>query len=234
MVGSDFIQYEPLVPAIKVASGLDNIGTPVQAKDALADPAFKVPYTTASKAWRGGGSGWFDNIMSNITEVKLSIKRNRWSGYAVKGLGAANRAFKEIADEAEKLKKLSIDNGISKTRQYRGENGTIYQATEGFYIKTEGDTQWIYKDDTKIAKISDIEPDLPDSDDIPGISSTTNPVARKEGEDRISDVLNSRAIAVGQAVSNVACGVAEALATIHTLASAYQSLQFLNLVSGFL
>lgn len=237
VVGSDFIQYESLVPAIKTASGLDNIGTPVQAKDALTDPAFKVPYTTASKAWRGGGSGWFDNIMSKVTEVKLSLKRNRWSRYTSNGLGAANRAFKEIADEAEKLKKLSADNGISSTTtEYMGDDGQKYSAADGYSIKKVDDTEWIYEGDSRKVKLSSSEAvsESIGSEKLSGISSVANAFAQTEAYNKISNVLNSKALAAGQKVAEVTCGVVEALTAIYTLSSAYQNLQFLNLISGFL
>ena len=65
---------------------------------------FKIPYTKAAKAWRGGVSGWFDNIMSDITETKLNVTRNRWSKYIAKYIKSVTEDFKEVAKNQNKIK----------------------------------------------------------------------------------------------------------------------------------
>lgn len=224
VVGSDILKYESyseadLINAIKSASGLDNIGSPVSPKEALADQAFKTPYTTASKAWRGGASGWFDNIMSSITETKLSITRNRWAKYVKKTAKGLTDEFKKIAKSAnlEKTSDGGMDANYSSNAD-EDEEGTID----------------VGKDKNKLVNDGEI-----DEVDIDGKneSVTNNKVSKSEDTAQIEASLGGKALKAAAAVGDVAnygCALLEGVMSIYSLVSAYQSLQFLNLISGFL
>ena len=54
-----------------------DLGDAVLYSDALNDKDFKNPYTTASKTWRGGSSGWYDSLMS-INEIVRDFSRSRY------------------------------------------------------------------------------------------------------------------------------------------------------------
>lgn len=200
VVGSDMLQYngyteEGLMNAIRAASGISNIGEPVGVTTAMQDEKeFKIPYMTASKTWRGGVSGWFDTLMSNVTEIKLNVTRNRWLSFAAKSLGKASEQFKSIAKSAA-LEKTSAGSMTGREEVSRG-------------------------DETDVEVVPD-------------------PEAITEGMDaaNIERILNSKAMKAAKAAAgaiDVSCSIVNGLITIYTLVSAYQNLQFLNLVSGFL
>lgn len=219
VVGSDVLKYNgytetDLIEAIKLASGLNNIGTPISAKEALADSSFKNPYTTASKTWRGGASGWFDNIMADITQTKLSITRNRWARWVAKSMksieGGLSNEFKKIAKSAN-LENTS-DGGMFKSEEIENEDGEVI------------DTKQI--DDVEVEE-GDAVLDTVNTKD----TSVTSAGGTVEG---ISKVLNSKAIKAASAIGEYGCALLEGLVSIYTTVSAYQSLQFLNLISGFL
>ena len=227
-----------IVGMVQSASGLDNIGSPVSAEEALADQDFKNPYTTASKAWRGGVSGWFDNIMSDITQIKLNVTRNRWSKYAAKSMKGISEDFKKIAKStaADKTK----DDGITSK-----EGGAAKEDEEGTTkINQDGKEEKFSSDkeiegvgyDSDGASEEDIEKIKANND---GDSSGTNVSKDKVGSgstsvDGISKVLNSKAVKAASAISDYGCALLEGLVSIYTIVSAYQNLQFLNLISGFL
>lgn len=55
----------------------DNVNEAKLYSVALEDKDFKNPYTTASKTWRGGNSGWYDSVMS-INEAVRDFSRSRY------------------------------------------------------------------------------------------------------------------------------------------------------------
>ena len=221
VVGSDMLKYDDytegdLIKAIKSASGLENIGKPVSAKEALADADFKTPYTTASKAWRGGASGWFDNIMSKVTEQKLGITRNRWVRWVTKSMKSTTKDLNKAIEEFNKTAKSSnlektSDDGMFKTEEVKNEDGDV-------------ETKQI--DNVEIEDSNGATEEVDTSNT--SVSSTNSTI------DGISKVLNSKAIKAASAVGEYGCALLEGLVSIYTTVSAYQSLQFLNLISGFL
>ena len=222
VVGSEMIRYSGLVNAIKIASGLGNIGEPVTASEALADPDFKTPYTTASKSWRGGSSGWFDNIMSNITETKLGVQRNRWARFVANAATDMSAEFKEIA-KSPNLSKAGDDGIDAKytkeetTTNSNGEEVTTYTEKEIVEVElVEGDQTKAYEN------VSDDTIRGMDSGDVGGTT------------EKVKDALSSKAIKAASAIGGYGCALLEGLVSIYTTLSAYQSLQFLNLVSGYL
>ena len=51
---------------------------PIDIKDAMQDGNFKIPYTTASKTWRGGNSGWYDTLSSINEEIRGYTRSRFW------------------------------------------------------------------------------------------------------------------------------------------------------------
>lgn len=234
VVGSDILQYNgyterDLINAIKNASGLSNIGKPVSAEVALSDAAFKVPYTAASKVWRGGASGWFDKVMSSVTEAKLSIRRNRWARYIAGELKDANErlmAFNETASSSAAMNG-TVDDGV--------------ETNSVFYVDEEGNqysADMVTVDDDGQYKVGDVAVTLDETsfgnDELGGIQNWAHGVLESESFQKISSILNSKAMKVGTKVATYGCAIIEGMATIYTVAAAYQSLQYLNLITGFL
>lgn len=70
----------------------------VSIADALEDGDFKNPYTTASKTWRGGNSGWYDTLTS-LNESIRGLQRSRFfaagaSKFSTVSVVAARRVMK--------------------------------------------------------------------------------------------------------------------------------------------
>ena len=67
---------------------------------AFKDSEFKNAYTTASKTWRGGNSGWFDQL-ADLSEQVHEYSRSRWFNYAAKTANSTvQNVFREIAKSA--------------------------------------------------------------------------------------------------------------------------------------
>ena len=238
IIGSDFINQPGLQGRIRSASGLD-VEAPISAKKALQNLEFKDAYTAASKAWRGGSSGWFDKIMSDITEIKLSTRRNRWVRYIARSIGEMTEDFRKTASSA--IKKQTYDFEASEVIDGTAE---VYDA-DGNRITAStmevGDS-YVRKDGTNMTvtnvRTEDIE--LPDGTKEKRYiiqSNNMDSAANNVTESRLNDILNSKAVKAAGAVADGAdaiCAIVEGLMSIYTVVSAYQSLQFLNLVSGYL
>lgn len=212
VVGSDFLG-KVSQSAIASASGINesDLATQISAADALKDPTFKTPYTTASKAWRGGASGWFDGIMSSITETKLSIRRNRWSRFVTNAIKDADNSFEKLSQSS--AMQNTSDDGVDAT----------YSDYDDMVKDEQGNTE------PKQKEIERVE--VEDGETIE-LGSTKMP---KDGTlSKISSVLESKAVKAAAAAGEIGCSVLEGLMSIYTVVSAYQSLQFLNLITGYL
>ena len=65
----------------KISAALNNsdinlTGSPVSVEDGLKIPSFKEQYSSASKTWRGGNSGWYDS-MEDLTSNLLYPSNSR-------------------------------------------------------------------------------------------------------------------------------------------------------------
>lgn len=228
VVGSDVLRYEnfteqALISAIRGASGLSDIGKPISATEALADVAFKTPYTAASKAWRGGVSGWFDSIMKNVTETKLSISRNRWTKWVTKRIQDVTEEFKKVAKSVNVAN--TKDEGLSRNLEVGTENkdgGYDYTKTNEVEMDYDGASQ----EDIDLIQ-SKNGGDKVNTKDTSVVSA--NPTLAG-----VSKVLNSKAVKAAAEIADYGCALLEALVSVYTVVSAYQSMQFLNLISGFL
>ncbi len=243
VVGSSFVNNSGLAESIKTASGLSNVGTPVTAAVALADPDFKIPYTTAAKGWRGGASGWFDKIMTNITEAKLSVNRNRWSRFVASGVSDITEEFNKIAASSIRTKTsdFSADETIriSVDQYNKGgwDEGNEYIYNTKIIDGGGGNTsvngeKLIITNVTPVYKKDGKGNDVLVGYDVSGNNnaSSTNGVT----ESSLTEVLNSKAVKAATMATDMTCAGVEGLMSIYTVVSAYQSLQFLNLVSGYL
>jgi len=66
-------------------------------EEAMKEGDFKNPYTAASKIWRGGNSGWYDEL-ATLGENIHGYQRSRWFKFAAKGITTGVKSlFKEIA-----------------------------------------------------------------------------------------------------------------------------------------
>ena len=64
--------------------------------EAMEDAKFKIPYTTASKTWRGGNSGWYDEL-ATLGEKVNGFSRSRWANFIAKKASSATVNFANIA-----------------------------------------------------------------------------------------------------------------------------------------
>ena len=204
----------------------------MSAKEALADQSFKNPYTTATKTWRCGVSGWFDNIMSDITEAKLSITRNRWSKYVAGSIKDVAKSLENFKATAENSKAIdgTKDDGVDSDFAYEDESGNTYSKSQ---VTEDGNGGYVVKQDDgteiKVTAIADSG-----DDSLGGIKSWAKSASESDAFNKINKVLNSKLMKLGTKATQAACVVIEGMVTIYTIVSAYQSLQFLNLITGFL
>lgn len=246
VVGGDILKYDgytetDLVNAIKYVSGLENIGKPVSADTALADPDFKVPYTTAAKGWRGGASGWFDKIMKDVTETKLSINRNRWSRYTAGSINDMMEEFLKTATSA--VKGRTSDFAASGTmripkEEFYDELGQPKWAEGNTYVyNAQGSPGGDIADDGVVLTVTGVTPEMDEDGNITAfvVSGNNNDtVTNGVTKSTISKVLSSKAIKAANVATTAGCALVEGIMSIYTVVSAYQSLQFLNLISGYL
>ena len=198
VVGDKVITRSDLTGQIGTLSGVSPVGSPVTPKAAMEDRDFSVPYTKASKTWRGGNSGWFDNIMSSVTEIKLSTRRNRFARFVAGTLSDTSEMFKKMA-EPPKVGKDGV---------------TSYEEIEC----PDGQSPPCYRE------VDD--PDAP-ADSLNNAKSL----------ETVNKILNSKAVKAAQAVGsflNYTCAGIEAVMAIYVIMDAYQTMSYLNLVSGFL
>lgn len=227
VVGSTMLgaaKTKQIKDGIAKASGLDfaSIKDPVGVKDALDDKDFYVPYTSASKVWRNGTSSWFDKIMKNVTEAKLGITRSRWASFVARKITDIDADFKEKFNKTAAGTKKVDDNGGVVRGEMQDVEKEVVDAETG-ETKRITDSEYVDVDSNK-DKISGDS--LPDSGSAKLSDST--------GMERVKDVLNSKAVRAAQAAGNTVCALADAAVVIYTTVQAYQGLQFLNLVTGFL
>ena len=238
VVGSSYLNdtsYDEgaLISALASASGYSNIGRPVSVSTAFLDSDFKIAYTTASKTWRGGSSGWFDNIMDDITETKLSIDRNRWARYTKKALDGASSTFKRIAKNNKKVS----DGGFDSVRERDKLND--YQWDDEVPVLDENGNP-IMENGTPKTEI-EVEPvetvDYESDGGVKSINTSDAVMSESAAYANAQAILKSKAFKTAGAVSSglsFLCTVAEAFMSIYTIASAYQTAQFLNQITGFL
>lgn len=95
--------------AVAASIGYSNINDPVSPSTALSDRDFKNPYTTASKTWRGGNSGWYDSL-ADLSEAIHGYSRSRWFAYVASATSATAKSFfKNIAKSAISRDMMSGD-----------------------------------------------------------------------------------------------------------------------------
>ena len=169
-------------------------GTPLSTSSAKSVAAFEDKYSSASKLWRGGSSGWYDSF-TNLTEARLAISRSRYANWATLALNSGTKeAWKKLASGTTKIS----DDGISSY-------GTIVEtndAGEEVAVTTSGAI---------------------DSDSL--TSQTT--------VDGIEQALNSKITSLTKVLATAGCAGVEIGTAIYTVMSAQQSLQYLNLTTGY-
>lgn len=183
----------------KIASSLNNsniklASPPLSAEDALKTANFKEKYTSASKTWRGGNSGWYDS-MEDLTEARLAIRRTRFSGWTTMALSSATKSWKKLAAGNA----MSGDGGVSDY---------------GSYVDTDAD-----------------------GNEVKTTNSGTVDATSLSGQttmDGVRNALNSKIASVAKLAATAGCVGVEIMTAIQTYMSAQQSLQYLNLATGYL
>ena len=176
-----------------VNSNLENLSSPISVEEALKNPNFKTPYTTASRTYRGGNSGWYDTL-ENLTETRLSISRSRYANWTSFVLNSGEKeAFKKLASS-----KTAIDSGISDY---------------GSYSETDGDGN------TTVSGTNGVV----DSESLTSAKTI----------DQVRSALNSKVASAAKLTATVGCAGVEILSTLQTIVSVQQSLQYLNVASGY-
>ena len=185
---------ETILSALKSANpNLENLASPLSVKDALKNSQFKEKYTTASKTYRGGSSGWYDS-MENLTEARLSITRSRFANWGAYVLNSGtNEAFKKLA-----AAKTAVDGGISDY---------------GSYSETADDG----------------------SESVSGTNGVLNSdsLTSAKTADQVRAALNSKITSVAKVAATAGCAGVEILSAIQTIMSVQQSLQYLNVTTGY-
>lgn len=107
----------------------------IDVTEAFKDSEFKNAYTTASKTWRGGNSGWFDQLASLAEEVH-GYTRARWYKYAAKSFASGvTSAFRSIASA-----NLDVDGGSTNRSSVETEHTITHEdgstETESTYHDT--------------------------------------------------------------------------------------------------
>lgn len=247
VVNSGSVGNAGLADEIASLTGFSDIGSPVSSKTAMADLDFKKSYTSASKTWRGGGSGWFDELMEKVTQKKLAVKRNRWVGYSSKTEGEMTDEFKSTAASDVKDKTSDYEVGASKEMdddEYKN-SGLAVGST---VVPSESDADgWSSSGNPngevmEVTNITEVEHFDEEGNKLPStwiVEADNN----AESINGVRDVgaletrLSNKAVKAGTAAArgaDMACSIVEGMMAIYTVAAAYQSLQFLNLSSGFL
>lgn len=104
-----------LTPAVMSQVSGRNVTAAVSTADAFTDIDFKYNYATASKTWRGGNSGWYDEVMTDVTKDKLAISRNRWAGYEATSSAEMTEAFATTAASVIKPKAKDTELVLTTT-----------------------------------------------------------------------------------------------------------------------
>lgn len=173
----------------------DKLANPfvLSTEEALKDTSFKIPYTTASKTWRGGNSGWYDTLTTLNEQIRdLTRSRFYYTGTHAVSKGLANSS--EMLGYRTGLKTKVLNKlGIRTTNQY------IQEKMEG----------------TTLSKMLGSNSSIQSSTDM---SAAFNAASFLAGLSQISDL---------------ACQGLQLIAKAQTLIVGYQSMQQMNLSSGY-
>lgn len=168
-------------------------GTPLSVEDGLNYAPFKNQYSSASKIWRGGNSGWYDSL-EDLTEARLAIKRTRFNTWATMSFSSADEAWKKLAAGNAN----ASDGGISDY---------------GSYVDTDAEGN-----ETTTTHSGSV-----DASSLTGSTSL----------EKVKSILNSKITSVAKIAATAGCAGVEIMSAIQTYMSAQQSLQYLNLATGY-
>ena len=178
----------------------------ISVEDAMKDGAFKNAYTTASKTWRGGNSGWYDEL-ATLGENIHGYQRSRWFKFAAKSAGnAVTTAFRSLA-------KSSLSSGGSNTSVSGGDREVETPVTR-------------YDEDGNPYSATDYNPDA----DVNSNDSTMIGQSKTQANLQLA----SKFVSMASTGTSVVCAGIEGLMGVQTLVSTYQRIQKLNLVSGYM
>ena len=184
--------------------------------EAMKDVNFKTAYTTASKTWRGGNSGWYDELEKLGEEVN-GWTRSRWYAYSANavsaGVNAGVNSFTKIASSSVAQTSFSTSSGGAITDSA---GHVLSQADDGVYS---------YIDDAG-------ERIIVDSSDVTTAASETTTSAISE-----ANLIQQQAETFTQFAkigASAACAAVQGFIAVQSLANAQQRLQKFNLASGYM
>ena len=91
--------------------------------EALEDSKFKNPYTTASRTWRNGNSGWFDTLTS-MNESIRGLTRSRYFGTATRRITKIEHSLAKNLMKARTSGALTKESVSSGSETTTGSSGT--------------------------------------------------------------------------------------------------------------
>lgn len=181
--------------------------------EAMKDVSFKTPYTTASKTWRGGNSGWYDEL-ERLGEEVNGWTRSRWYNYST---DATRAAFNKVAASAIKSATASMDDA-----------GPVYVDSSGRTVSPDVD-----ENGALTGTYTDVDGNTLDS----------SQVSQSEAGGAVSGSVSQAAVIAqnvstftnaARGVSKVACAGVQGFMALQAYAQAKQRIQKLNLVSGYM
>ena len=182
----------------------------VSVSDAMNDGDFKNPYTAASKTWRGGNSGWYDELAA-LGENIHGYERSRWFKYASKSVSqSATSLFREIAKSS-----LATSGNIATS----GGSRTI-EDTQTVVTHVDEDGNPVSEPVTTYSPDGDV--------------NTTDGSLIGQSKLQATTQLISKFTSMASTGTNIICAGIEGLMGVQTLVSTYQRIQKLNLVSGYM
>ena len=178
--------------------------------EAMKDVTFKNAYITASKTWRGGNSGWYDELEKLGEEVN-GWTRSRWYNYGAK---ATSAAFNEVAASSIKAATASMD-GIDAV-DLDGDGNILSHDDTGFF-RTDADGNRIDVDEGSVQHV----------EATPGVNGSLSQATAFAQS--VSTFTNA-----ARGVTKVACAGVQGFMALQAYAQAKQRIQKLNLVSGYM
>ncbi|MBQ6130118.1 hypothetical protein IJI72_00235 [Candidatus Saccharibacteria bacterium] len=180
--------------------------------EAMKDVNFKTAYITASKTWRGGNSGWYDELEKLGEEVN-GWTRSRWFNY---GAQATSATFNQIAASTIKSATASA------------EGATVYVDASGRAVSPDVD-----ESGALTGTYTDLDGNTLTSSQVTEDTSGTVSGAAVSEAAAIAQNLSTFSTAA-RGVTNVVCAGVQGLMAVQAYAQAKQRIQKLNLVSGYM
>jgi hypothetical protein len=176
---------------------------------AFKDPTFKTSYEAGSTTWRGHIAGWFDKLAGKFLNL-IGISRNRYKG--------ATANMDEADFEAKAAGKNLSDNGdieSNKTQVDADENGDPIRNENGDPSNSKNPDATVSESDGNTIKPGD----TPDK-------MRTKLEARARAAAKVTGILQSGV--------ELTCAAGNIMGVISGAIAAYNAMQLMQYISGFL